>query len=176
MCVTGVVYLYPELLILAPSLYSLLISTENLNVAEGRSGEKDDRTVERYYFKSISNTCNSFTLVMLALYLSANCLNTVLERFAFYFQPFQSSTIKETAMTISSTLTFLIDYCNIDIGSLSTWASIFGGYGYSYSYHHKSYQPAAGVLWYLDAQMLPAYELYFEVMIIYKKKVVCVLI
>eukprot|EP01036_Dinobryon_divergens_P027569 gene27569-36366_t len=67
-------------------------------------------------------------------------------------------------MAISSALKFLIDRCNIDISSLSTWASIFGGH--DHSYHHKSYQPAAGVLWYLDAQMLPAYELYFKVLVI----------
>ena len=161
-------YIYPELFILVPSLCSLLISTETPHVAKGSNENNDTEiTVQRYNFKSISNICNSFTFVILALYLAANHLiNSVPEGFKFYFDQFQSSssveyTFGDTAMAISSAFKFLMAHCNIDIRSLSTWASIFGGY--HNSNYHKSYQPAAGVLWYLDAQMLPAYELYFEV-------------
>ena len=173
-CFAGV-HVYPELIILVPSLYSLFICKELPVVIDGISGiditvpvvidgsnMKDGSDITTG-LKFISSIFNSFSLAIVALYFALrNCISLP-GNIAISFQQLQHpSTWTSAQSAILAAFQTLLTRCKIDIDSLFTRESIFSG-GYYHHGNHKSYQPAAGVLWYLDAQMLPAYELYFEV-------------
>jgi hypothetical protein len=169
-CFAGV-HVYPELIILVPSLYSLFICKEmpvvsgidiTVPVVDDGSNMKDgsDTTTR---LKFISSIFNSFSLAIVALFFALrNCISLP-GNIAISFQQLQHpSTWTSAQSAILAAFQTLLTLCKIDIDSLFTRESIFSC-GYYHHGNHKSYQPAAGVLWYLDAQMLPAYELYFEV-------------
>lgn len=177
--------LYPELILIVPSLYSLFISKKQSSVVDGISGPditmpivvdggsnmnhgSNMTTLRNYNFKFISSIFNSFSLIMVALYLALRNNISLPENIAISLQQLLHPSIWTSVRSATSTaFRTLLPLCTMDIISIFTRESIYSGSGYYNHGKHKSYEPAAGVLWYLDAQMLPAYELYFEVPAMY---------
>lgn len=158
----------PELIILAPSLCSLL-----------QQNRKQQQSSIRFAF------LNNSSLALLVLYFAILWKFFPMRRSLTSIYSAYSSIIQNEFIDWNDRILQLI-IAVIDISSnlLKCFICLFSDTFFAthfepeivqsgrYSYvavsssRQKTYQPAAGVLWYLDAQMLPDYEVYFEVLVV----------